>query len=334
MVSVDTGGQAPTAHAAAGHRRRRRAGCAGRRRSTSWPTGSSRCRDTTPFPLEVLAAVPDRIRAEQALFDLTGAVHAAAAFDLGGQPLVVREDVGRHNAVDKVVGHLLLDGALPAGELGLYVSGRASFEIVQKAWAAGFSALVAVERADVAGGGHRSAGRASRWPGSCGATGSTSTPPSGCRHEPARRRPSQAAPRPVGERGAQRHRAPEAEPLRRHGQGGVGQPQAPEVRVGRADQGRVRRLRARRRRPARLDHRRRAPLHHPPAAARGQHRRRVRPEGAGRRRGAAGPVGLRAAGARSARLPDAPPTRRCRLPPDRVGRGAGRALGRHRRGRS
>jgi FdhD protein len=95
-------------------------------------------------PLEVLATVPGRIRGEQGLFAATGAVHAAAAFDATGAPLVVREDVGRHNAVDKVVGRLLLDGRLPAGELGLYVSGRASFELVQKAWAAGFSAMVAV----------------------------------------------------------------------------------------------------------------------------------------------------------------------------------------------
>ena len=97
-----------------------------------------------PFPLGVLAAVPDRVVAEQPLFRATGAVHAAAAVDRDGEPLVVREDIGRHNAVDKVVGRLLLDGALPAGDLALYVSGRASFEMVAKAWAAGFAAVVAV----------------------------------------------------------------------------------------------------------------------------------------------------------------------------------------------
>jgi FdhD protein len=97
-----------------------------------------------PFPLDVLRAVPDRVRASQKLFDSTGGVHAAAAFDRNGVPVVLREDIGRHNAVDKVVGRLLLDDALGHGDRGLWVSGRASFEIVQKAWAAGFAALVAV----------------------------------------------------------------------------------------------------------------------------------------------------------------------------------------------
>jgi FdhD protein len=96
------------------------------------------------FPLDVLAGVADEAVAGQDLFAATGAVHAGAAFDGDGRILVLREDIGRHNAVDKVVGRLLLDGALPAAELALYVSGRASFEIVQKAWAAGFAAVVAV----------------------------------------------------------------------------------------------------------------------------------------------------------------------------------------------
>jgi FdhD protein len=94
--------------------------------------------------LEVLQAVPDHVRDAQGLFSATGAVHAASAFTADGEVLLTREDVGRHNAVDKVVGRLLLDGRLPATGLGLFVSGRASFELVQKAWAAGFSTLVAV----------------------------------------------------------------------------------------------------------------------------------------------------------------------------------------------
>jgi FdhD protein len=97
-----------------------------------------------PVPLAVLADVPDRVRAAQGVFASTGAAHAAAAVDATGEPLVVREDIGRHNAVDKVVGRLLLDGRLPASNLVLFVSGRASFEIVQKAWAAGFATVVAV----------------------------------------------------------------------------------------------------------------------------------------------------------------------------------------------
>lgn len=98
--------------------------------------------------LDVLAAVPEAALGAQRLFARTGAVHAAVAFHADGRLAVGREDIGRHNAVDKVVGRLLLDGRLPAWQSGappgLFVSGRASFEIVQKAWAAGFTAVVAV----------------------------------------------------------------------------------------------------------------------------------------------------------------------------------------------
>lgn len=99
---------------------------------------------TSPIPLDVMAALPELVTAGQGLFAATGAVHAAAVFDREGTVLVTREDVGRHNAVDKVVGRMLLDDDLPATGYGLFVSGRASFELVQKAWAAGFSTLVAV----------------------------------------------------------------------------------------------------------------------------------------------------------------------------------------------
>jgi FdhD protein len=94
--------------------------------------------------VEVMRAVPHVVLSGQGLFSATGAVHGAAAFTPDGEVIVSREDVGRHNAVDKVVGNMLLDGRLPATGLGLFVSGRASFEMVQKAWAGGFRTLVAV----------------------------------------------------------------------------------------------------------------------------------------------------------------------------------------------
>ncbi len=98
--------------------------------------------------LEVIGSIADRVLDGQGLFAATGSVHAAAAFNASGEVLVTREDVGRHNAVDKVIGAIVLGSVpgatVPAAGLGLFVSGRASIEMVQKAWAAGFSTLVAV----------------------------------------------------------------------------------------------------------------------------------------------------------------------------------------------
>lgn len=99
--------------------------------------------DTEPIDLGVLQSVPDAVRRRQDLFDATGAVHGAAVFDSSGNVTTVREDVGRHNAVDKVVGATALSHGSAVGH-GLFVSGRASVEMVQKAWAAGFGTLVAV----------------------------------------------------------------------------------------------------------------------------------------------------------------------------------------------
>ena len=96
------------------------------------------------FTLEQFPDICARVLSAQGLFASTGAVHAAAMFDPRGEIFYTREDVGRHNAVDKVIGRLLLDGHLPAVGQGLFVSGRASFEMVQKAWAGGFSVLLSV----------------------------------------------------------------------------------------------------------------------------------------------------------------------------------------------
>lgn len=143
VVTVETGGRAPTPTPRLGVTSS----------SCGW-CGSDQLDDLvdrlTPLPAstamtdDTIRAVPGRVRDGQSLFGTTGAVHAAAAFDADGTVLVTREDVGRHNAVDKVVGSLALAGRLPATGLGLFVSGRASIEMVQKAWAAGFGTLLAV----------------------------------------------------------------------------------------------------------------------------------------------------------------------------------------------
>ena len=141
IVRVETGGRAPKPTPRLGNVSS----------SCGW-CGSEQlddlCARLTPIPsseafdLDVIASMPDRVLGDQGLFARTGSVHAAAAFSRSGEVLLMREDVGRHNAVDKVIGSMLLDPAqtLPAEsdeQFGLFVSGRASIEMVQKAWAGG-----------------------------------------------------------------------------------------------------------------------------------------------------------------------------------------------------
>lgn len=100
--------------------------------------------DPVRVALDVLAGLPDALRTQQQVFDRTGGLHAAGLFTAEGEQLVVREDVGRHNAVDKVVGWALLQGLIPARGCVLVVSGRTSFELAQKAVMAGIPVLGAV----------------------------------------------------------------------------------------------------------------------------------------------------------------------------------------------
>ncbi|MFC7529052.1 formate dehydrogenase accessory sulfurtransferase FdhD [Actinoplanes sp. GCM10030250] len=100
--------------------------------------------DPMEVPAQILAGLPAKLRARQRTFDRTGGLHAAGLFTATGDLLALREDVGRHNAVDKVLGWALRENRLPLAGHVLLVSGRASFELTQKAWMAGLPLLAAV----------------------------------------------------------------------------------------------------------------------------------------------------------------------------------------------
>ncbi len=105
---------------------------------------AERIEDDLRVPLSLLAELPDRLRAAQATFEATGGLHATGLFDADGLLLCLREDVGRHNAMDKVIGWAFAEGRLPLASSILCVSGRLSFELVQKAAVARCPVLVAV----------------------------------------------------------------------------------------------------------------------------------------------------------------------------------------------
>jgi FdhD protein len=105
---------------------------------------SSRVESRVRVPLEVVARLPERLARGQAAFAVTGGLHATALFAADGELLCLREDVGRHNAMDKVLGWAFREGRLPLSDALLCVSGRLSFELVQKAAVAGCPILVAV----------------------------------------------------------------------------------------------------------------------------------------------------------------------------------------------
>lgn len=105
---------------------------------------ATRIAETGPIDLELLLRLPDLMRSGQSKFGDTGGIHAAALFDFSGKLITIAEDVGRHNAVDKLVGETLLAGRLPLREHIILLSGRASFELVQKALRTGVAVLAAI----------------------------------------------------------------------------------------------------------------------------------------------------------------------------------------------
>lgn len=143
VVTVDTGGVAPVPTPRLGNVSAA-CGICGSTTITDMAARLGPLADLIEFSVDAVTAALEAAPKSQEMFGRTGGLHAAATFDAAGQIDVVREDIGRHNAVDKVIGRRLLDRRDDSARMGLFVSGRASFEMVQKAWAAGIGTLVAV----------------------------------------------------------------------------------------------------------------------------------------------------------------------------------------------
>ncbi len=143
VVTVETGGEAPVPAPRLGNVSAA-CGICGSTTITDMAARLGPLSGTRRFDVGTVGAVVAAVPASQEMFGRTGGLHAAATFDAEGRIDVLREDIGRHNAVDKVIGRRLLDGRDDAGAMALFVSGRASFEMVQKAWAAGIGTLIAV----------------------------------------------------------------------------------------------------------------------------------------------------------------------------------------------
>ena len=143
VVTVETGGKAPVPQPRLGNVSSS-CGLCGSVALTELARRMTPIDQSTTFKVGALQRVLEEVNDRQEMFNRTGGLHAAAVFGGDGAIEVIREDIGRHNAVDKVVGNRDLQNKSDSKQLGLFVSGRASFEMVQKAWAGGFGTIIAV----------------------------------------------------------------------------------------------------------------------------------------------------------------------------------------------
>ena len=142
-MTVETGGRAPIPQPRLGNVSSS-CGLCGSVTLTELAARMTPISEATTFDVQALNRMLEEVQNQQEMVSRTGGLHAAAVFSADGTIELVREDIGRHNAVDKVIGNRFLQEKTDAKELGLFVSGRASFEMVQKAWTGGFGTLIAV----------------------------------------------------------------------------------------------------------------------------------------------------------------------------------------------